>query len=253
MQNNAGVNWKLGFQRGDLTFHYFLIRRPGPRLAVFYSALRPVGDTRPDYFNRIRWAADLDCSCLYVADPGLQLRPTVRGTWFQGTPEYFSAERIAEDITRISAEFGFKERETLMAGSSQGGFGALAVAAFMPKTRVVVEMPQTNVLAYESQVEVHRMARVCYFAKNATLIPPRYKERYDLATLFAARKHVPRGLVLVKDSDTHHLVEHAEPMLKAVANDRLSLEVITGDPGGPGHTPLPKEMVIERIADMFAA
>jgi hypothetical protein len=251
MSTATGTQWHLAFRRHELTFHYLLVRKPGPRLVVFFSSLRPPENTRPDYFNRVKWASELDCSCLYVADPGLQLRANVRGTWYQGTTDFYASERVAHDVRNIAREFDFDLAKSVLTGSSQGGFGALAVGAYLPGTRVMAEMPQTNVLLYEAKAEVARMARVCYFAATPEQIPQEFRDRYDLATLFAARGHVPPGLIVVKDSDPHHLDVHARPLIEQAKSPALRLEVATGDLGGAGHTPLPQGFVLERIVGQF--
>lgn len=235
--------WNFRFDRFGQSFHSRLMRRKGKDLVVFLPSLRRPGATRVDYFDRISWAAELGCSCLFVADPGLGLDPELRGSWFQGGPAFYGIERLALDLRRIGAEFGFPEDRMLFYGSSQGGFAALALGAMLPGARVLAEAPQTDVRRYRARIEVNRMARACYGVQTAAAIPATLAWRLDLAALFA--RHPPaRSHILVKDSDLHHLEDHIHPLLAGGNWPAITLEILTGDPGGAGHTALPAGLVL---------
>jgi hypothetical protein len=250
MSTPAGTQWNFDFRRSGIRFQYRLIRRPGQALVVFLSSMRPSDNQTLEYYDRINYSKDITVSALYVCDPGLQLRLTLRSSWYQGIPEFFAAERIAHDLRQIAAEFRFDEAKTVLTGWSEGGFGALAVASYLPKARVLVEAPQANLLSHEAKAEVVNMARVCYAADTAEAIPAKFRERLDLATLFKARKHVPPGRILVRDTDKHHLDVHAKPLIAAFPSSSLKLETLKIAAGTPGHVPMPPEAVVQRLHEM---
>ncbi|MGE0698069.1 MAG: hypothetical protein AB7O57_03160 [Hyphomicrobiaceae bacterium] len=245
--------WDFSFRRFGVNFHYKLFRSPGDRLLVFFPALRRAGLENVMFYNRLTWESDFDCSCLYLADPALQFSSEVRGGWFQGRPEYFTVERMALDLSDIIKEFRFDPAKTLLYGSSQGGYGALAVGAHMGPVKVLAECPQTRLRYFNLVADINRMAKYCYDSKDGASIPEKYEVRVDLARLYAARKPTSIARIIVKDSDTHCIKVHTDPFMSAVgASANVTCRHIPGDLGGAGHSPLPQEFVRNEIMALFA-
>jgi hypothetical protein len=246
------MRWTISFRRYEMAFNYLLIRKRTPSLVVVFSDFRPGQNGNPEFFSRVSWASDLDASFLFVADPGIQAQPGIRGTWFQGLPEMFAIERVSFDIKVIANEFGFDLKRTVLHGFSHGGFAALATAAYIPGAATVVEAPQTIVTAYEGKRDLTRMAQTCYFVENHGSIGPQFASRLDLRVLYKTR-HTPSATILVKETDTHHLESHIRPLAEAMPPDRLTLKILTGELGEGRHQPLPKEMVLAEIAEILKA
>lgn len=236
--------WNIRFDEGGLHFRYRFIDKGLSRAVVFFPGLRARGRTDIEHYNRLTWAELVNASCLFVADPGLTSE--VRGTWFQGNSKVYSVEAVSRHVTTILQRFGIDQRDCTLYGSSQGGFAAMASGAFMPSARIVAEAPQTDVARFGGVDDVNSAARACYGVSTMAEVPKQFNVRLRLADLYKARGYTPRSTVLIKRSDLHHVDAHLHPLLEEIGDRRISVEMFD-DLGEAGHTPLPKEIVIDRL------
>lgn len=248
------LSWNFRFDRYGKSFSYRMHRRQGDRLAVFFPGLRSRTSTEVEYYNRLSWSDSFPHSCLFVADPGLSAKnPTVRGTWFQGGKDFFSAEKVAQDIREISAEFGFSEARTVLYGSSQGGFAALSIGAYLTGAVVLAECPQSNVRLFNMKEDTNRAAKVCYGVDNIADVPANFEPRLNVLDLYKTKQFIPRGRILVKDSDEHAVDVHIRPLQQIDTRNRIVVNVFEGELGLGGHAPLPREIIVDAINSMMAS
>lgn len=240
------TTWNLRFDEAGLHFRYKMIDRALPKLVVFFPSLRPPSSDAVEFYNRLTWAHHVNASCLFVADPGLKSGSDVRGTWFQGNADVFAAESISRQILLILKRFGLSEENCVLYGSSQGGFASMAVGAFMPAATVLAECPQTDVARYVSVADVNRAAKACYGVETMDDAPEKFSSRIRLADLYKACGHIPRSTILLKRSDAHHIHDHLNPFLDEVGDERVAVEMFE-DFESAGHTPLPKDLVVDRL------
>ncbi len=236
--------WDIAHRRYDVRFRYRLIRRPSRHLTVFLPSLVAPEKIAADHlFQRLSWAGSIRGSCLYVADPGIQLAPGVRGNWFIGNDRFHSLERVAHDLRDICREFGFAE--LTLVGSSQGGFAALGLGRFFPDATIIAEAPQSDMRLYNDR----RAVEAALLASFGTCeVPERFAQRVDLVQLYAEKSLDPgRVKVLVKASDTHHRQVHIS-RLQAMC-DGLQVILCDDNAYGSGHTPLIPQQVIAHLPD----
>lgn len=245
------LTWDLGFSRYDTKFSYRLWRRPGPELVVFFPGLRRKGSRLDPFYNRMNWVADYVCSCLFVSDPGLKAEPEVRGTWHQGSAAYYAVERAAADIAAISGEFKFDREKTILYGSSQGGFTAMGVGAYLKGARVLAECPQTDLRQFNLVSDLGAMAQRCYGVQSVSEIAPEFAYRLDLAELYAKARTKPTGRIIVRASDIHHVDVHLAHFEKR--HSGVFVPDVWDDRYEPhGHVPIPQSRISEMINRMLA-
>lgn len=239
--------WNFRFDRYGQSFRYQLHRRPGDALIVFFPGLRGASSKEVEYYNRLTWSPFFGASCLYVADPCLAAsRPELRGSWFQGGKEFFAVEKVAQDIRAISGEFGFSEGHTVLYGSSQGGFTALALGAYLTGANILAECPQSDVRLFNLKEDTNRAAKFCYGANTIDEVSSDFDTRLNLTALYRSREFVPKSRILVKKSDTHAVDLHVRP-LESATNGRTDVHIFDGALGEGGHSALPKEVIIDEI------
>ncbi|WP_285051544.1 hypothetical protein [Paracoccus sp. SSJ] len=154
---------------------------------------------------------------------------------------------MAADIRTISAEFGFSPGRTVLYGSSQGGFAALAVGSYLTASTVVAEAPQTDVRRSQMIDDTSRAAHFCYGVPTINDVPQAYDYRLKLHTLFAKRGYIPKGRILVKETDRWHIDEHIVPFKELDIDNRLSVRIFTGEDGKGGHSALRREVIVDII------
>lgn len=241
------LTWNFRFDRYGQSFRYQLHRRPGEALIVFFPGLRGPTSKAVEYYNRLTWSPYFRASCLFVADPCLSAsRPELRGSWFQGSKDFFAIEKVAGDIRAISEEFGFSEAKTILYGSSQGGFASLGTGAYLTAATILSECPQSDVRLFNMKSDTNRAAKFCYGVEDIADVPPVYESRLNLIALFKSKEFTPRGKILVKVSDTHAIDLHIAPLQRASCG-RIGVRVFEGADGEGGHTALPKEIIIDEI------
>lgn len=200
-----------------------------------------------EYYNRHKCFDFFDCSCLYVADPGLTA--TVRGTWFQGDKSFFAIEHVVNDIRKIGAEFDFSENKIILYGSSQGGFAALASGAFLTSARVFAECRKNDITKFNLREDVHSALESRYGSATIQNIPENLRYRLSLESIFSHRSYSPKATVIVKETDKHCIDIHLKP-LQVATGDRLSINVLHGKHGLGGHSGADKELVVDLIKYM---
>lgn len=209
-------------------------------------SLRGIASKMIESYHRLTWSPLFQSSCLFVADPGLSLHESVRGTWFQGGKDFFSIDRVAHDIRAISDEFGFSEKQTILYGSSQGGYVALALGAYLPGAKILAECPQTDIRLFDLKNDTNRAAKYCYGVDAIEDVPEEYEHRLNIAALYKKVGFTPKSRILVKETDTHCIDIHARPLEEATAG-RAHVHIFDGPIGEGGHSALPKETVFDEI------
>jgi pimeloyl-ACP methyl ester carboxylesterase len=127
-----------------LPLHARLFERPAStRLLVFMPSAVGAGTAhRHPAFARWQWAEHFpDAHVLAIADPSMGIHPSLLGAWYMHRDaDVISA--IAAAVTEIA--HGLRVDRIVAYGSSLGGFGALALAAAMPNTTAIAEVPQID-------------------------------------------------------------------------------------------------------------
>ena len=212
------------------------------RLVVIFGAAATRGPGRqPPFFNGVALSEVLDASVLSVDDVAHQFGQNVGIGWHIGTGEIDVQKIIPAIIQHVSSQL--QANDIVLTGGSAGGFAALYYGSVIPSTVMAVN-PQTNILRYYSRY-VGDYAAACFgwsegqsleecFSGRVVSLPPYLPGRYPI-----------RAVYLQNDSDTHHLGNHAFPLLRALGG--------CGEPRdahhhgidfyfrnwGEGHAPLP--------------
>ena len=91
---------------------------------------------------------NLDAGVLLIADTTLELGEKVPLGWYIGTAEQDLADEIAAVVKQVAADGGYEH--IVLAGSSGGGYAAMAISHRIPGSLAVSFSPQTRVGDYIS-------------------------------------------------------------------------------------------------------
>ncbi|MGR0185139.1 hypothetical protein [Azospirillum aestuarii] len=239
--------WNIRFDRFSSSFYYKLFNRGGDELIVFMPSLIQPKNKIPDIYNRLSWADSFSCSCLFVSDPGIT--ESVRGSWFQGTQEFFAIEALADDLRAIAGQFNFDLKKTILYGSSQGGFVSLACASYLSEVLVLAECPQSDIRLFVQKEDTARAAMSCYGVKSFEETPEEFAYRLSLPEIFKKRGYIPRAKVIVKETDIH-CTNVQLPKLIEYSQGRIEVNVLTGSEGEGGHTGISREIITDTLNRM---
>jgi hypothetical protein len=110
-------------------------------------------------------------------------------------------------------------------------------------------------MTYSVASAIDLLARISFGAANRTQIAEEFQVRFNVVKTLSAYSSVPRGLVVIKESDTHHYedqVPQLEDYLQFKKNTDLKIEVISAEEDPSGHSPLTLEQMKHRVYAILA-
>ena len=211
------------------------------------------------YFSKWSWGKFLyNYDIIAVSDPGLYLDNKIVGCWGQGFLDDWILLKILKHIMYIQQKNSYNR--IIFNGNSQGGFLSLQAAILLPNippphthtTRALIQFFAENPQICFQNYEYHTraVARVCFGKNNIDEVPKKYLYRLDIVELIKKYNYVPNGLIVIKESDTHHYNVHIKYLMDnipAQQRNNLKIEVIPASIDNTGHTPLNLEQFKQRL------
>lgn len=221
------------------------------KLIVFFSGLRPRTNSLTTFYNRITWVDDFEHSCLFVSDPTMLFDSSLRGGYYQGTDKWFGVEYCAEIISKIATMLNITENNVLLYGSSQGGFAALAIHAFLTRTKVLAESPQNDLSVLTSaKLDRINMLKSVYGTDSFDDLNNELRFRTCIVKLYSEYTPSFRNInLIVKETDLIHINDHINPLIKAYPE--ISFDIITGEMGLGGHSAINKAVIKDKVKLIF--
>lgn len=180
-------------------------------------------------FERLRSLGTMGVNALSVADPTLDLDPSLTLGWYLGTRSMDLHLELARVVETVSDQLGI--RRVVFLGSSGGGFAALHLGSLVRGSTVLALNPQTDVRRYHARFSQRALQGV--FGADASY-EDGLRTRVSVAARFAKSGVPDRVRYVMNRGDVHHLVEHAEPLWAGVPELAARLEVTWLDLGN-GH------------------
>lgn len=234
---------------GALDLQSLLVRRPGSDVLVvhLHGSIERQHYELPR-FERLTSLQELEANLLLLADPTLLLDTQMRIGWYVGREGEDATERLATLIGRVAGQLGVSR--VIIAGSSAGGFGAIALAPRLPEALAIAFSPQVNVGRFgDSWAEALRRAAFPDHPDYASLEhDPAVRPRVDLAALYGEQQG-GRVWYVQNSGDLEHVALQREPFEHAV-DDRV---VFIDEFHCAGHNPPTRTRVrawIERAIEL---
>ncbi|MFH5824240.1 hypothetical protein [Georgenia sp. AZ-5] len=226
-----------------LPLDVLLVPRPGA--SVLVVSLHGYTD-RKKYslprFERLASLSTLDTHVLYVSDPTLSLAADLSLAWYVGTASDDLVSRHAALIAACAAQLGVER--VVLAGSSGGGYAALALGPRIPDSFVVAFSPQTRIGNYHAPHVNRFIRRVFPQFASWQEVEREYPRRMNLC-LDASTNGGPKGWYVQNNRDPFHRKNHMAPYQKTVGPGMRFFE----ERHREGHGP-PK---VERVLDWVSA
>lgn len=191
--------------------------RPSRTLIVgFHGSLQRSKYQLPRFEWR-RTLDNLDAGIFLVADTTLGLAENIPLGWYIGTKEQDLTDEIAAVIKQVAADGGYEN--IVLAGSSGGGFAAMAISYRLPNSLAVCFSPQTRVGDYIPWV--HKALVRGAFPDHGTIdaVEAEFPKRVNLRHLYA-EPEIPNYVRYVQNSnDISHVERHYAPFAEVRSID----------------------------------
>lgn len=218
----VGERHTVRVELGGVPYEYFSDLRPGSRNLVVFgqSAIGGRSQVQLPLFHRWKWMVDLDPATSAIAwnDPTLYLDPQIEGGWWVGTRERDYVLDAVAIVTRIAQRMGIAARNVIFYGGSAGGFSSFQMAACMPGSKVMADIPQIDLRKYHQRSAIDAAVRAGLGFRSVEEVPPSLLHRIDVIARFEQRRHVPDFLYLQNVRDTSHVLPHFEDFKRRLAD-----------------------------------
>ncbi len=237
----------------DVSLDFFLSAREGAqRTIILFPSAQPAGDIKQQVFHRWSWAEVFtDYNVISLSDPALYLAG-LSGTWFQ-SPDGSFLPQLAETLKEALTTLGTDMSDTLLYGSSMGGFGALMCGSMLPGSLVVAEVPQINLENYPHRSAMQQIIDKIYNGNKEAFYSSANRQNIDVLACINHNKFIPRFL-LITNPDDEGFREHSQFIqdissldIAEVPKDYLLVvnhEVL-------GHKPLPTPNAVQYVKKAF--
>lgn len=234
---------------GAFKLDYHVSEGNSKQLIVFSPGFLDKGRFPHPYFQRMKWAAEFDATCVFLADPTLLLGNTQIG-WFLGDAKTHYMPAVADHIGKLAQSRGMTPADVLFFGSSAGGFSSIGFAAHLRGARALAINPQTDALRLHSPTQLAATLRSCFGMENVISARAAHAPRLVLTEMFRALGHVPPMTIWQNAYDRYHVDHHLMPFLDGLRALDLtdSVEVHLAARPEDGHDP-PGLPVIRHLFD----
>jgi len=243
----AGRRIHVAFKEGGWVYNYLVDHKASTHLVVFLPSAMPKAKRLVPSFHRHSWSDSLACSTICVSDPTLRLNEELLGGWFLGRHDDHVLRHVAGHLEAFAGQLGVRLENVLFAGSSLGGFAAIALATLLRGAHAYAENPQTDLRRYLAG-PLATLDRHCFGGRMAHVAQAQ-PQRFSLLDLFAAEGYTPSFMMIQKASDDFHLQHHALPFIRTLIDTgRFAghFEVMPASADPSGHTPLTREQFLLR-------
>lgn len=194
----------------------------------------------------------LDVGALMIADSTLELNDSMPLSWFVGTEKEDLAADLAKFIGEMAATGGYSR--IILAGSSGGGFAAMAVSSRLPGSAAVSFSPQTRIGDYVPWVYRKFAATAFPRFDSIEAVESAYPGRVNLRSLYSRNETTNFVRYVQNAHDPDHVESHFTPFAQCMgidpalggtdASGRIKLLL---EPLGKGHQPPPRGRFIRHL------
>ena len=212
------------------------------------------------YFFRWKWMDDIDANIIILNDPTLYKNENLNGGWFVGDEKRDYASEVSKILKTIIKSRDISNNINFY-GASAGGFSVLSISSFFKESKVIIDIPQINLLTYHASKEIEPLAKYCFNMNLSKIQSSKYLYRFNVIDRLKANENVPNLLYLHNINDVLHknqVEEFTSRWLDLVSrygkNKKTALRFITYDQWHltkGGHFPLSKYSTIKIMKEFF--
>ncbi|MCK7638231.1 hypothetical protein [Corynebacterium pygosceleis] len=191
---------------GGVPFEFFAdLRAQSPFLVVFCQDAINREKLPLPYFFRWKWSHRIPASVMVLNDPTLYVDDELEGGWWIGTESRDYVQDSVDMVMTTMVRLGLGPDDVVFVGMSAGGFSAMQMAAELPGSRAIVDIPRLTLLADGEIGKFVKLAvKACFGVDDPTEVDSSLRYRIDVLSRFVRTGNFPEFLVLQNTLDEKH-------------------------------------------------
>ena len=138
--------YRLAIKHTETTFETFFLPKPYKKLYVFLSATGH-WDAEYPYFERVRWAKDMNGMCLFIDDP-TRIEKKINLSYFFGNNRNDYKDYIVDIVKHIAYIYNIEYNNICFVGHSNAGFACIYLCNKISGSKCIALSPQLSIFDY---------------------------------------------------------------------------------------------------------
>ena len=179
----------LTVRKDNVNYEYLINFKSNiDKLIVFNNGAVAGGNVRVPVFQRHSWASTLKTSSIFVMDPTLYVADLAIG-WGVGKNDNYYLENSSLILKTIISKMNVDLSDTVIYGTSAGGFLSIIMGIYLKGARVVADNSQLDVSNWAFIDAVNNVIQSCF---DDVALALKYPERFDVSLAFVKNNYVPK-------------------------------------------------------------
>jgi glycosyltransferase involved in cell wall biosynthesis len=180
----------LRVMKDAVPYEYLIHRRSeNDRLVIFNNGAVAGGNVKVPVFQRHSWAQIMKTSTVFCMDPTLYLNGLLQIGWGIGRNENYYLENSSLILKRLIAKMGIHPENTVIYGTSAGGYLSLIMGIYLKGAKVVVDNAQLDIRYWMFKEALDEVVAFCF---DSAGIAMQYRERFSIEDAFEKHGYVPK-------------------------------------------------------------
>ena len=181
--------------KDGVPYEYLINRRnDNDKLIVFNNGAIAEGNVNVPVFQRHSWANMLKTSSVFCMDPTLYINGFLQVGWGIGKNDNYYLENSSLILGKIIHKMGIKFEDTVIYGTSAGGYLSIIMGIYLKGTKVVADNAQLDVRHW---IYKEALDAVITFGFDNIGDALNYKERFSVIDAFEKHSYVPETYIHV--------------------------------------------------------
>lgn len=243
----------LEVTKDKIKYEYLICRKlDNDKLIVFNNGAVPGGNVKFPVFQRHSWIEDLKTSSIFCMDPTLYINGLSAG-WGIGKNENYYLENSSIILNEIINKMNIKLTDTVIYGTSAGGFLSIIMGIYLKGAKVVADNSQ---LSLKNWIVKPALDSAIFYCFDNVIDSLNYIDRFDVIEAFKKHNYVPKIYLHVnmcsEADNSKQLVPFLLEMEKVKGlKEYQNIEVILHYEETKGHNGLDKEEAIKALYDIL--
>lgn len=245
----------LRVKKDNVPYEYLINRKSGcDKLVVFNNAVVSKGDVKHPVFQRHSWSDGLKTSSVYCMDPTLYVSSFLKLGWGVGKNDVHFLEFSSRILETLIKKMEIRTQDTVIYGSSCGGFISILMGIFVKGATVVADNAQFDLTGWSYKEVLAGVLTFCFDDLGDAL---KYMDRFNVVNAFEKNGYIPPLYICVNLLSEADNSSQLIPFLKRMEQiqgiqEEHKLEVHTHYCGKPEHASMSKGETIDFLYRVLA-
>ena len=183
------LTYVLSVIKDKINYEYLInFKSDNDKLIIFNNGAVAGGNVKVPVFQRHSWANILKTSSIFVMDPTLYVGDLSIG-WGIGKNDNYYLENSSLILKTIINKMNIKLEDTIIYGTSAGGFLSIIMGIYLKGARVVADNAQLDVSNWAFIEAVNNVIEYSFDNIASAL---KYPERFNVIDAFIKNNYVPK-------------------------------------------------------------